>query len=131
MAIDWQATAGDWGMPLAVVVADDKGEVSLSGVVSATLVVSKTRGAPIVVGVATPDPDQTAHKGRVSYTFAEGDLDAAGDYEAVFVIDWVDAQLTFPTVPLNLRIHKALPPESVLDGGMPDLTGDVIDGGTV
>lgn len=50
------------------------------------------------LATATPDPDQTANKGKVTYPWVAADVDTPGDYEAEFKVTFPDTKIQrFPT----------------------------------
>jgi hypothetical protein len=89
---------GDTGPDLIVDLADSTGaRPDLTGA-TITFRLRSVAGQEIALsGVAAAWPDQTAHPGRVSYTWADGDIAVAGAMLGDFgVIDAIGVRYTYP-----------------------------------
>lgn len=84
---DYYLKKGDIGNPLIAVLSDANGPVDLTGLTIRFKMRPRTTLVTKVDGPAVPDPDQSANPGRVSYSWAEGDVDSAGRFVGEFIID--------------------------------------------
>jgi hypothetical protein len=46
----------------------------------------------------SPDPDQNANPGRVTYNWADGDTDVPGLYDGEIVVAYSTLEQTYPTL---------------------------------
>lgn len=91
MAADFTIKRGSRRPALAVTLSDAAGAINLSAASGVRLVMRRVGESTPALDVAmTPDPNQTTNPGKVSYAWSDGNTDAAGDYDAEFVITWND-----------------------------------------
>lgn len=99
MAADWTTKKDDLLPILSVVLEDANGPVDLSGAnsINFKMILKDVLGqAPKVDAAAVPDPDQVTNKGKITYTWVDGDTDAPGTYYGEFEALYGTKPLTFP-----------------------------------
>ncbi len=95
MAEKYYIKVGDYGQTITATCKDSAGvAVDLSGAAEVRFHMGLEGATAEVDAAASVVGDGTA--GQVSYTFAEGDTDTAGDYRAEFEVSWATAVITFP-----------------------------------
>lgn len=96
---DLTLKAHDTWPPVRFTLSDANGPVDLSTATTVKMILKGTAntGAVTITGTCVPDPDQTANKGKGSYTWATGDTDNPDTYNAEFEVTWGDGTIeTFP-----------------------------------
>lgn len=99
MAADWTMKKNDLLPIWSVTLQDADGAVDLTGVSSVTLkmVLRDDMGAtPKIDAAGVPDPDQVTNKGKMTYTWVNGDTDTPGIYNAEVEALFGTDPLTFP-----------------------------------
>lgn len=103
--------SGDLSPTYTVLLADADGAlIDLTGLDVQFVMRSLT--APYEVKVdaaASPDPDQSANRGRVTYVWVTADTDTPGDYLAEWVVSGLGRAQTFPSADYNrVRVMPSL-----------------------
>lgn len=99
MAADWTMKKNDLLPLFEVILEDVDGPVDLSGASSAKLkaILKDDMGStPKIDAVVAIDSDQVANKGKVKYTWVDGDTDTKGVLLAEVEVLYGSKPLTFP-----------------------------------
>jgi hypothetical protein len=91
---------GEVGATLVAILKDAQDKpVSLTGYTAQIVITAQRSETRLIAAAMTPDPDQTANKGKVRYTFTTGDLTVipAGIYEfEIAITDGLGNVIKFP-----------------------------------
>jgi len=99
MATDWTMKKNDLLPLMELTLEDADGAVDLSGATSAKLLMilkGDLGKSPKVDAAVAIDADQTNNKGKVVYTWVEGDTDTVGIYYGEVEVLYGTKPLTFP-----------------------------------
>lgn len=94
---DFYLKQNNTARPFVAVLRDDEGPVDLTDATVLFVMQQSGESEPKVNASAVVDPDQTANKGKVTYSWASEDVDTAGTFLAEWVVTFDDSRVqSFP-----------------------------------